>query len=58
MGNSDIRRVSNDSVKPDTTPRRILLINTNKANGDIGATARPFETEIAQWIAQGWTRAK
>ena len=58
MGNRDIRWVSDDSVKPDATPRRILLINTNQSNGDIGATARPFETEIAQWIAQGWTRAK
>ena len=58
MGNRDIRRVSDDSVKPDEAPRRILLINTNKSNGDIGATASPLETEIAQWLALGWTRAK
>ena len=54
MGNSDLRKLPDNRVKQKAT--RVSLTNTNKENGAIGAIATPFESDVAQWLAIGWTR--
>lgn len=33
-------------------PQRVEIVNKD------GVSARPFEKDLAPWLAQGWTRAK
>lgn len=42
--------------KATAKPQRVELVNTDKRNGTIGQTARPFETDLDAWLAKGWTR--
>ena len=37
-------------------PKRIKMRNTDPGNGEVGATAYPFEKEVPAWEARGWVR--
>jgi hypothetical protein len=64
MGNTDLDKLlehgmtkDTEAPKKATKPKRAKLVNADKANGAIGAEARPLEKDAAKWIAKGWKRA-
>lgn len=45
--------------KPTQAPKksqRVSVKNTNRANGPIGAIARPLAKDIDVWLAKGWVK--
>lgn len=42
---------------PEAKPKRVALRNTNRANGEVGAIAKPLEKDVAAWLALGWVKA-
>lgn len=51
--NTEAPTKSTSRAKPAT---RVELVNAERSNGPIGATARVFEKDIDAWLAKGWTR--
>jgi len=45
MGNPNLRKLPNN---------RVTLTNGNPLNGKIGAIAKPLESDVDEWLANGW----
>lgn len=44
-------------AKKTPKPARVSLTNTKRANGKVGAIAKPLASEKETWIAAGWAEA-
>ncbi|MGB0854237.1 MAG: hypothetical protein ACPGSI_13170 [Pikeienuella sp.] len=40
------------------TQSRVKMVNENKMNGKVGATASVLAEDVPVWTAKGWAKAK